>query len=174
MHEWQSRSHVRWECKYHVIIRPKYRQKVCFGKMRRQVGAILRDLCRQRKLELLEGHARLDHIHMVLSIPPKYGVANTLGFLKGKSAVRVHRELMKVRRVTNLHFCRSGIVRARSGWMKRRSAGTCEIRSSATVASTNRSCSNNPNSPNGAFPTFRPLPRGLPKATPSERGSLLE
>ena len=104
MHEWQSLSHVRWECKYHVIITPKYRQKVFFGKMRRQVGAILRDLCRQRKIELLEGHARPDHIHMVLSIPPKYSVANTLGFLKGKSAVRIHRELMKVRRVTNLHF----------------------------------------------------------------------
>ena len=108
MHDWQSLSHVKWECKYHVVITPKYRQKVFFGKMRRQVGAILRDLCRQRKIELLEGDAVLDHIHMVLSIPPKYSVANTLGFLKGKSAVRIHRDLMKKRRVTGLHFWAAG------------------------------------------------------------------
>ena len=104
MHDWQSLSHVKWECKYHVVITPKYRQKVFFGKMRRQVGAILRDLCRQRKIELLEGDAVLDHIHMVLSIPPKYSVANTLGFLQGKSAVRIHRDLMKKRRVSRLRF----------------------------------------------------------------------
>ena len=104
MHDWQSLSHVRWECKYHIIIIPKYRRKVFFGKMRRQVGAILRDLCRQKKIELLEGHAMSDHVHMVLSIPPKYSVSHTVGFLKGKSAVRIHRELMKNRRVTGLHF----------------------------------------------------------------------
>lgn len=108
MHEWQSLSHVRWECKYHVVITPKYRKKVFFGKMRRQIGRILRDLCRQRKIELLEGHAMADHIHMVLSIPPKYSVANTIGFLKGKSAVRIHRELMKERRMTGLHFWANG------------------------------------------------------------------
>lgn len=108
MHEWQSLAHVRWECKYHVVITPKYRKKVFFGKRQRQIGAILRDLCRQRKIELLEGHAMADHIHMVLSIPPKYSVANTLGFLKGKSAVRIHRELMKQRRMTGLHFWSSG------------------------------------------------------------------
>lgn len=108
MHEWQSLSHVKWECKYHIVITPKYRKKVFFGKMRRQIGAILRDLCRQRKIELLEGHAMLDHVHMVLSIPPKYSVANTLGFLKGKSAVRIHRELMKHRRMSGLHFWAAG------------------------------------------------------------------
>ena len=108
MHEWQSLSHVRWECKYHVVITPKYRKKVFFGKMRRQIGRILRDLCRQKKIELLEGHAMADHIHMVLSIPPKYSVANTIGFLKGKSAVRIHRELMKERRMTGLHFWANG------------------------------------------------------------------
>ena len=108
MHDWQSMSHVRWECKYHVVITPKYRKKVFFGKMRRQVGRILRDLCRQRKIELLEGHAMADHIHMVLSIPPKYSVAHTIGFLKGKNAVRIHRELMKERRMTGLHFWANG------------------------------------------------------------------
>ena len=71
MHEWQSLSHVRWDCKSHVVIIPKYRRKVFSGRLRRQIGTILRDLCRQRGVELLEGHAMPDHIHMCLSIPPK-------------------------------------------------------------------------------------------------------
>ena len=108
MHDWRSLSHVRWECKYHVVITPKYRKKVFFGKRRNQIGEIIRELCRQRGIELLEGHAMADHIHMVLSIPPKYSVANTMGFLKGKSAVRVHREFMKARRMTGLHFWADG------------------------------------------------------------------
>jgi len=95
MKDWQSQAHVRWDCKYHVVIVPKYRQKVFFGKRRKQIGAILRDLCRQKSIVLVEGNAQPDHIHMLLSIPPKYSVANTLGFLKGKSAVRIHRELKK-------------------------------------------------------------------------------
>jgi REP element-mobilizing transposase RayT len=75
MHEWQSLSHVRWECKYHVVLIPKYRRKVLYGKLRRQIGGILRELCRQRGVELLEGHLMADHVHMCLSIPPKYSVA---------------------------------------------------------------------------------------------------
>jgi putative transposase len=108
MHEWQSLSHVRWECKYHVVITPKYRHRVLYGKLRRQIGAILRELCRQRNVELLEGTCKEDHIHMCLSIPPKYSVAHTIGFLKGKSAVRVHRELLHERRMTGLSFWASG------------------------------------------------------------------
>ena len=108
MHEWQSLSHVRWECKYHVVFIPKYRRKVLFGKLRRQIGALFRELCRQRGVELLEGHLMADHVHMCLSIPPKFSVAHTIGFLKGKSAVRVHRELMGHRRMTGLHFWATG------------------------------------------------------------------
>lgn len=104
MHEWQSLSHVRWDCKYHVVIVPKYRHKVFYGKLRKRVGEILRELCRQRGIELIEGHARPDHIHMCLSIPPKFSVSFTLGFLKGKSAVKIHRELLKERRMTGLSF----------------------------------------------------------------------
>ena len=94
MHDWRSLSHVRWECKYHVVIVPKCRHKVFYGKMRSRIGPLLRDLCRQRGIELLQGHSMPDHIHLCLSIPPKFSVAHTIGFLKGKSAVRVHRELM--------------------------------------------------------------------------------
>ena len=108
MHDWRSLSHVRWECKYHVVIVPKYRQKAFFGRMRRGVGRILRDLCRQRGVDLLEGKTMSDHVHMCLSVPPKFSVANTLGFLKGKSAVRIYRELMKVNRVSNMHFWATG------------------------------------------------------------------
>ena len=108
MHEWQSLSHVRWDCKYHVVIIPKYRRKVFYGRLRRQIGTILRDLCRQRGVEMLEGHAMPDHIHMCLSIPPKYSVAFVLGFLKGKSAVRIHRELLHERRMSGLSFWASG------------------------------------------------------------------
>jgi putative transposase len=108
MHDWESLSHVRWECKYHVVIIPKYRRKVFSGQLRAKIGAILRELCRQKGVDLLEGHSMADHIHMCLSIPPKYSVAHTIGFLKGKSAVRIHRELLRERRMTGLHFWATG------------------------------------------------------------------
>jgi len=108
MHEWESLAHVRWECKYHVVIIPKYRRKVIYGQLKKQIGVILRELCRQKGVELLEGHLMPDHIHICLSIPPKYSVAHTIGFLKGKSAVRIHRELLHERRMTGLHFWATG------------------------------------------------------------------
>ena len=108
MHEWESLSHVRWECKYHVVIIPKYRRKVMYGQMRARVGRILRELCDQRGVELVEDRAMPDHVHMCLSIPPKFSVAHTVGFLKGKSAVRIHRELLRERRMTGLHFWATG------------------------------------------------------------------
>ena len=95
--DWRSQAHVTWECKYHVVILPKYRQKVFYGKFRRQVGEILRELCRQKEVELIEGNAAPDHIHMLLSVPPKYSIAHTVGFLKGKSAIVIHRRLMKTK-----------------------------------------------------------------------------
>jgi putative transposase len=108
MHEWESQAHVRWDCKYHVVIVPKYRRKAIYGNRRRQIGRILRDLCRQRGIGLVEGHAMPDHVHLCLSIPPRYSVAPTVGFLKGKSAVRIHRELLRERRLVGLHFWATG------------------------------------------------------------------
>ena len=108
MHDWQNLSHVRWECKYHVIIVPKYRKRVLYGKIRRRVGEILRDLCRQRGIEMVEGHLMPDHIHMCLSVPPKYSIAFAIGFIKGKSAVRIHRQVLRNKRVTGLHFWSRG------------------------------------------------------------------
>ena len=108
MHDWDSLAHVRWECKYHVVIIPKYRRKVLYGRLRKKVAVILRELCRQKGIELVEGKLMSDHVHMCLSIPPKYSVAHTIGFLKGKSAVRIHRELLSERRMTGLHFWATG------------------------------------------------------------------
>ena len=108
MNDFESLAHVRWECKYHVVFIPKYRRKAIFGNIRASVGQILRDLCNQKGIALLEGHAMNDHVHLCLSIPPKYSVAYTIGFLKGKSAVRIHRELMNERRMTGLHFWATG------------------------------------------------------------------
>jgi len=90
------------------VIIPKYRRKVFSGRLRRQVGVILRELCRQRGIELVEGHALPDPIHLCLSIPPKSSVAHTIGFLKGKSAVRIHRELLHEHRMTGLHSWAAG------------------------------------------------------------------
>ena len=104
MHDWNSLSHVRWECKYHVVIIPKYRRKVIYGKLRDKIGPILRDLCKQKGVELLEGHALVDHIHICLSVPPRYSIAYVVGFLKGKSAIRIHRDLLSEGRRYGMHF----------------------------------------------------------------------
>ncbi len=108
MHDWRSLSHVRWDCKYHLVIVPKYRKKVIYGKLRRQVGPILRRLCQQRGITLLDGHAMSDHIHMCLSVAPKFSIAHTIGYLKGKSAVLIHRQLLHERRMTGLSFWATG------------------------------------------------------------------
>jgi putative transposase len=76
---------------------PKYRRKVLYGKIRRRVGEIFRELCQQGGIELLEGKAMPDHVHMLLSVPPKYSIAHMTGYLKGKSAVRIHRNILGTR-----------------------------------------------------------------------------
>ena len=104
MKDWQSQAHVKWECKYHVVILPKYRKKRNFENNRRKIGRIIRELCRQKGIGLLEGNAASDHIHLLLSVPPKFSIAMTIGYLKGKSAIRINREL---ERVTGTLFGRS-------------------------------------------------------------------
>jgi len=105
MREWQSLAHVKWEYKYHIVIVPKYRRKVLFGQIRQCIGEIIRQLCRQKQVELIEGHAMPDHIHLVLSVPPKYSIAMFIGYLKGKSAIQLHRQLQGVKKgFTGKHF----------------------------------------------------------------------
>ena len=108
MKSWKSQSHVRWDCKYHLVFISKYRQRAIYGEVRKKIGGIIRDLCRQKGVELLEGHAMPDHIHLLLSIPPKYSVSNTVGYIKGKSAIRIHREILCTKRMTGLSFWATG------------------------------------------------------------------
>ncbi|MBF0416396.1 MAG: IS200/IS605 family transposase [Magnetococcales bacterium] len=109
MRDWQSQTHVRWYCRYHLVFVPKYRHKVIFGDLRKRIGVILRELCQFQGVELIEGHALPDHIHLLVSIPPKYSVANTVGMLKGKSAIRIHREFLgRKRNFNGFHFWARG------------------------------------------------------------------
>jgi putative transposase len=92
-----------------VVFVPKYRRKSIYGTLRKEIGRVLRELCRQQGVELVEGYAMRDHIHMLLMIPPKFSVANTIGFLKGKSAIRIFREYLQVKRnFTGRHFWARG------------------------------------------------------------------
>ncbi len=87
----ESLSHSRWECKYHVVFIPKYRKKAIFGQIRRELGAVFRRLAEQKESTIEEGHLMPDHVHMMISIPPKYAVAQVVGFIKGKSAIHIAR-----------------------------------------------------------------------------------
>lgn len=88
---------------------PKYRKRWIFGRLRRDIGRILRELCDQQGVGLVEGHAMADHVHLCLSVPPKFSVAHTVGFLKGKSAIRIHREYLgKQRNFRGFHFWARG------------------------------------------------------------------
>ena len=108
MREWQSQAHVRWYCRYHVVIVPKYRRKAMYGTIRRDVGEIRKELCVRFGIELVEGHGMPDHVHMCLGIAPKYSVANTIGKLKGKSTIMLHQKYGRKRNFIGLKFWSRG------------------------------------------------------------------
>jgi len=87
----ESLSHSVWECKYHVVFIPKYRRKALYKELRRYLGEVFHDLAAQRESTIVEGHLLADHVHMLISIPPKYSVSQTIGFIKGKSAIHIAR-----------------------------------------------------------------------------------
>ena len=91
MREVNSLNHTRWECKYHIVFIPKYRKKVLFGHIRKEMGEIFHRLARQKESLIEEGHLMPDHVHMMISIPPKYAVSQVIGFIKGKSAIHIAR-----------------------------------------------------------------------------------
>src|SRR5271156_5204580 len=91
MDEFESLNHTRWDCKYHVVFIPKYRRKVLYGELKRHLGPVFRQLAEQKESRVLEGHLMPDHVHMLLSIPPKYAVSEVVGFMKGKSAIHLAR-----------------------------------------------------------------------------------
>ena len=89
---YESLSHSKWDCKYHIVFVPKYRKKVLYGKIRKFLGSLFHELAQQRRSKILEGHMVQDHVHMLIQIPPKYSVAEVVGYLKGKSAIAVARQ----------------------------------------------------------------------------------
>jgi putative transposase len=106
---YKSLSHSKWDCKYHVVFIPKRRRKALFGQARRFLGEIFHALARQKECQILEGHPMPDHVHMSIAIPPKYPVASVIGFLKGKSAIAIARELCgRERNFTGEHFWARG------------------------------------------------------------------
>ena len=109
MNDRQSLSHTSWECKYHVVWIPKYRRKAIYEQLRRYLGSTFRDLAIQKESQVIEGHLRVDHVHMLISIPPKYAVAQVVGFIKGKSAIHIARNFMSHRKnFTGQHFWARG------------------------------------------------------------------
>ena len=105
---YQSLSHSKWDCKYHVVFVPKRRRKAMFGELRRQLGAIFHALAKQKECEIVEGHMMPDHVHICIAIPPKHAVASVIGFLKGKSAIAIARLSGKERNFTGEHFWARG------------------------------------------------------------------
>jgi len=92
MKEYQSLSHTRWDCKYHIVFIPKMRKKVLFAGLRKHLGTMFKELASHKESQVVEGHLLPDHVHMCLSIPPKYAVANVVGYMKGKSAINIARQ----------------------------------------------------------------------------------
>lgn len=91
MDNYESLNHSKWECKYHIVFIPKCRRKILYGELRKYLGDILHELSRHRGSKIEEGHLMPDHVHILISIPPKYSVAQVVGYLKGKSAIHVAR-----------------------------------------------------------------------------------
>ncbi len=109
MDDTESLAHTKWECKYHVVWIPKYRRQALYAELRKYLGPVLRELARQRECAVEEGHLQLDHVHMLLSIPPKYAVAQVLGYIKGKSAIHIARTYLGRRQnFTGQHFWARG------------------------------------------------------------------
>ena len=109
MNEVESLSHTKWECKYHIVYISKYRKKALYGALRQQLGEVLKQLALQRESRIEEGHLMRDHVHMLVSIPPKYSVSQVVGYMKGKSAIHITRTFMgKPRNFTGESFWARG------------------------------------------------------------------
>lgn len=112
MNDNYSLAHTTWNCKYHIVFAPKYRRKVFFGQKRREVGAILRELCNWKNVEIIEAEICPDHVHMLVAIPPKIAVSSFVGFLKGKSSLLIYQKWanMKYKYRNREFWCRGYYV----------------------------------------------------------------
>ena len=105
----QSLNHTKWECKYHLVWIPKYRRKELYGKLRQELGALFKDLALRQESQVWEGHLLPDHVHMLISSPPKYAVSQVVGFIKGKSAIQIARVFLGRRKnFVGQHFWARG------------------------------------------------------------------
>ena len=130
MTNYRSLNHTKWACQYHVVFIPKYRRKALYGSLRRHLGEVLRGLARQRESQVEEGHLLADHVHMMVSIPPKYSVAQVIGYIKGKSAIHIAREFEgRTRNFVGQHLWARG-------YLSRRWVGT-NVRSGPISSSRN-------------------------------------
>ena len=100
-----SLAHTKWMCKYHIVFTPKYRRKIIYNQIRKDIGEIMHELCKYKGVEIIEGHMMPDHVHMLLSIPPKYSVSSVMGYLKGKSALMIFERHANLKyKYGNRHF----------------------------------------------------------------------
>ena len=107
-----SLAHTQWNCKYHIVFAPKYRRQIMYGKIKSDIGMMLRKLCEYKGIEIIEAEACKDHIHMLISIPPKYSVSQIMGYLKGKSSLMIFEKYANLKyKYGNRHFwCRGYYV----------------------------------------------------------------
>ena len=113
---YQSLSHTSWNCKYHLIFVPKFRKKVIYGKIREALKEILHELARQKDSKIVEGHLLVDHVHMLISIPPKHSVSSVVGFMKGKSAIAIAKMSGKQRNFNGENFWARGYAVSTIGY----------------------------------------------------------
>lgn len=105
----ESLAHTKWLCKYHIVFTPKYRRKIIYNELRADIQGIIKDLCKWKGIEIIEGHMMPDHIHLLLSIPPKYSVSQIMGYLKGKSAMMIFDRHSNLKyKFGNRHFWAEG------------------------------------------------------------------
>ena len=116
MNDIHSLSHTKWNCKYHIVFAPKYRRKVFYGEKRLEIGAILRELCKWKGVNIIEAEVCPDHVHMLLEIPPKISVSSFMGFLKGKSSLMIYEKWGNLKfKYRNREFCCRGYYVDTSG-----------------------------------------------------------
>ena len=108
----ESLAHTKWRCKYHVVFAPKYRRQIIYGKIKQDIGLILRNLCERKRVEIIEANACIDHIHMLISVPPKISISSFMGYLKGKSSLAIFERHANLKyKYGNRHFwCRGYYV----------------------------------------------------------------
>ena len=122
-----SLAHTKWECKYHIVFAPKYRRQIIYGKYKVEIGKILRQLCEYKGVEIHEAEACKDHIHMLVSIPPKHSVSQIMGYIKGKSSLMIFERFANLKyKYGNRHFWCRGYYVSTVGGTKRRLRRTSE------------------------------------------------